>query len=241
MISYSPKRSRGFTLIELILVMSIIGILATVAFQNYGTSKVRAYNTNLKSSVQQYSQAMELYNAQNRTYLVTSSPACEVGSNQNGNAIPNAYTLQGTGAGCVGLDGSGEGRMTRRGTAGLSSFEIASKTGISYGSHSYAATSIADALVAQGMLKEVRSYPNVSSFTSNSPDYVLTLCDDDGVEAASSATATHFAVYAALKTAPAPTTPEAAKTNHLCGSKNSGHGWNTAVDWVYSSNWVPAN
>lgn len=76
--------SKGFTLVELLLVIAIIAILATVLFVSLGGQRERARVTSFK---------------ENARGLVTTFTACTDG----GGAIPATGTsLNGTGAACTG-------------------------------------------------------------------------------------------------------------------------------------------
>ncbi|HEX4634016.1 MAG TPA: prepilin-type N-terminal cleavage/methylation domain-containing protein [Gemmatimonadales bacterium] len=52
---------RGFTLIELMIVIVIIGILATMAILNYTTSKQKSYEAQMKSDLRNLATAEEAY------------------------------------------------------------------------------------------------------------------------------------------------------------------------------------
>ncbi|MEI6477476.1 MAG: hypothetical protein WCO52_00605 [bacterium] len=232
----------GFTLIELVLIVAIVGILATLGVQSYDGARTRAYNTNLRGSVGEYSQAMDLYYAQSHTYFVTWAGAgattCEapydLGKVEKISGTPWGYTLQGYGNGsptCVGLDGGSQGRMTRSHIHGTTIALGSSRGGgmILQFNHAYDNYSIADALVSQGVLKEVRAYPGVDSFQEDSPDFVLTLCNAQGQQATGKADALNFAVYASLKGAA--TSVDTSKVHSLCGSADTRYGWNYVEDW----------
>jgi prepilin-type N-terminal cleavage/methylation domain-containing protein len=55
------RRNKGFTLIELMIVIAIIGILALIAIPNFVQLRVRAYNASAQSSGYNAKVAQELY------------------------------------------------------------------------------------------------------------------------------------------------------------------------------------
>jgi len=69
------KLARGFSLIELLVVVSIIGILATLAVSNFNQIRTRARDTERKSDLKQYSTALESFaNLNNGLYPSYTTP-----------------------------------------------------------------------------------------------------------------------------------------------------------------------
>lgn len=64
-----PSVQRGFTLIEVMIVVAILAILATIAFPSYQESIRKARRADAKSALFAASQAMEKYFTERQTYL----------------------------------------------------------------------------------------------------------------------------------------------------------------------------
>lgn len=57
--------TRGFTIVELLVVIVVIAIIATISIASYDGITQRAHNTKTLGAVAQYSKIIELYQAQN--------------------------------------------------------------------------------------------------------------------------------------------------------------------------------
>lgn len=65
------KKIRGFTLVELLVVISIIGVLVSVALVSFRTSQARGRDAQRKSDLKQISSALELYFSDYEQYPVS--------------------------------------------------------------------------------------------------------------------------------------------------------------------------
>lgn len=64
----SEAKYRGFTLVELLIVLVLIGLLATIAIPKFSSSKERAYDTSVVSDIHRAWVAIEGHYADNLTY-----------------------------------------------------------------------------------------------------------------------------------------------------------------------------
>ena len=62
------KSQKGFTLVELMIVVAIIGILAAIAIPQFAAYRQRAFNSSAQSDLRNFKTAMEADFADNQQY-----------------------------------------------------------------------------------------------------------------------------------------------------------------------------
>jgi len=87
------KRANGFTMVELLIVIAIIGILASIVIPAYISYKNKAYNASALSYLQYVSKAEENYWLNAQSYIA--APAGDGPTNSG--TLPNASVPSGVG------------------------------------------------------------------------------------------------------------------------------------------------
>jgi type IV pilus assembly protein PilA len=93
----NSRNEKGFTLIELMIVIAIIGILAAIAIPQFSAYRKRAFNAAAESDVRNMATAEEAYYVDWQTY--TSTQSLLTGYVQSASVQPtvggdtNSYTL----------------------------------------------------------------------------------------------------------------------------------------------------
>ena len=221
-------KKSAFTIIELLITVGILTILTTIAVVNLSNTRRNSRDAARRGAVQDYSAAMNLYKATNGNYFVTDTTtgSCAVTTASvqvaGANNAPITFDMTGTGAGCVGYNGSSEGYMTRV-VNGSSNAK-------------YTSTSIAQALTDDGFLSSVQSDPLIHDYTTDTvntyQDYLLTLCQistsssTNSYQATSNTNAQAFAVYAFLENYSLLSAADQETPKHLCGGFQTPGGWN---------------
>ena len=103
MISKLANREEGFTLIELMIVIAIIGILAAIAIPQFSAYRKRSYNAAAQSDVRNIATAQEAYYIDESTYCndYSSLTGSSYGYYQSGNVTvetsgtADVYTITG--------------------------------------------------------------------------------------------------------------------------------------------------
>jgi prepilin-type N-terminal cleavage/methylation domain-containing protein len=208
---------RAFTVIELLVAVSVIGIISAIVSSSLTESRTRARDANRTESVRSYSQSMEQWKTVNGTYFVYNKPVDAT--------LPTCTAPEGVGyMSCTaptstdnraGYLGGGAGGITRKSVT------------------DYTETSIAEVLLKSGYLSQIRLDPLDPSFsdrttsTSGYADFILTLCKPDSNPATSPSTATEYAIFAHLERAE-PVSQDIANT-HCGGPTTPSDGWDTTI------------
>ena len=64
----ATRNERGFTLLELLVVVSIVGILASIAIPQYASYRARGFDSIVESQVRHVATGQEAHYASNSTY-----------------------------------------------------------------------------------------------------------------------------------------------------------------------------
>jgi type IV pilus assembly protein PilE len=140
-----PRRlTGGFSLIELMVAIAIVGVLAAIAVPSYRTYVLQAHRTDAVRTLTSYRQALERCYSQNFTYVnavTTPCPAATGAATTSPNgyynvtftvtAAPPAYTILATATGtqvkdtnCASMQVTSAGAQTALNSAGADSTQI---------------------------------------------------------------------------------------------------------------------
>lgn len=86
-------RETGFTLLELLVVIGIISILASIAIMHYQTYRVQAFDTAAKSDLKNAMAALENYFVKNDSYPANPSDLLVNGLNLSKGVCITRYSL----------------------------------------------------------------------------------------------------------------------------------------------------
>jgi prepilin-type N-terminal cleavage/methylation domain-containing protein len=99
MISKLRNDEKGFTLIELMIVIAIIGILAAIAIPQFAAYRARSFNAAALADLRNTATSQEAYYADNMTYANGTTPLSEYGYSTSDNVTLDtvgtgtAYTI----------------------------------------------------------------------------------------------------------------------------------------------------
>ena len=110
------KKNEGFTLIELMIVIAIIGILAAIAIPQFSAYRQRSYNAAAEADLRNAATAQEAYYVDAQTYCPT--VAGLIG------ATYGLYTSQGVTVNLVGTPSSSQYTMTSAHSSGNKVFTL---------------------------------------------------------------------------------------------------------------------
>jgi len=91
------KKEKGFTLIELMIVVAIIGILAAIAIPQFAAYRVKAFNSAAQSDLRNVMTGQEAYYAEYETYFDWAPTKGPASQSTFGVSISKNVTLTTTG------------------------------------------------------------------------------------------------------------------------------------------------
>ena len=93
------KKSLGFSLVELLIVITIVGVLSTIVLNSLSTSRAKAYDSKVKQQLSSFRTAAEMYsNNQSPTGYGPATIGCDGGMFNNmdaSNGTPGLYIAEG--------------------------------------------------------------------------------------------------------------------------------------------------
>jgi type IV pilus assembly protein PilA len=95
MLSRMSKKEEGFTLIELMIVIAIIGILAAIAIPQFSAYRQRSFNASAESDLRNAATAQEAYFVDHQIYVP--SPQTNLTGDKYGLYISSNVNMAGTG------------------------------------------------------------------------------------------------------------------------------------------------
>lgn len=100
---WSEARRAGFTIIELLAVVLIIGILASIAISKFGQSKRRAFISTMKTDLRNIASMAEAQFTTDNSYAAFTAPQGSDGVTLTFNGTLNTWTATATHVGVPGM------------------------------------------------------------------------------------------------------------------------------------------
>jgi len=91
----NKKSDKGFTLIELMIVVAIIGILAAIAIPQFSSYRIRAFNSAAESDMRNIMNGEEAYFADNETYADVAKVGSQTASTTTFGSLPGVKLSKG--------------------------------------------------------------------------------------------------------------------------------------------------
>lgn len=88
---YSIRKKQGFTIVELLIVIVVIAILATISIVAYQGIQNRAYDAAIKSDLAGYAKLVQLRQTESGRYLTTFSHIQQVGFKPSRDAYSTSF------------------------------------------------------------------------------------------------------------------------------------------------------
>src|SRR5690606_3530943 len=89
MIEFKARFNKGFTLIEIMIVVIILGIIASIAYPSYVEHVRRGHETEAKGQIMEFASALEAHRAKNFTYNGASISVLAPALDTNNHYSPN--------------------------------------------------------------------------------------------------------------------------------------------------------